>query len=1083
MLEQYRCPNCGGELTRISEDRLQCPWCDSIFEEYAFQKKILTLTEFLDQSKRDYVHNQRRNLYEAVYARYISKNNVSQYATEIKKLLPDDFQANFYLEALSGDVKKINQLIREIDAEENYELLAPIVHFLIASLESEYLLELNMLIERAYKGHDLALYSRFATALSAEAEKAKEGVYETALPRDVFIAYSSKDMNAVSLLCEELEDQGFSCFVAARNLRHGVGSVENYDLALQEAMDNCTCFLFVSSPNSRKFDCDAIRKEIPHIKNADIRNAPAEFCYNYKAMPSKYKKPRIEYRIGAMSKSVADRVTDEFFDGYEWVYDIDGVLDRLMQILTGTITSCPHIGIADPAVAPTCTENGKTEGAHCVLCGEILKQATVIPATGHKPGEWEIKKHATHEEDGFQVRKCTVCGETVEEETIPAQGHTFGNWTITKHQTCTQNGVQERVCSCGKRETITLPAHGVHQPGEWLTVKAAAPGEEGLRIQKCMSCGETLTEEKIPALSVVQTAKPPVPAPVATPTKVPTPAPVATPTKVPAPAPVAIPAKAPAPVATSVQAPAPKPAPQQASQTAMSTQEMYEMGEKYYYGKGGVTKNYVQAFEWYKQAADHGDVSAQFRLAICYENSQGVKKDINKAIEWYSKAAAQGSEKAKKAMERLRNTVRNPAPAVSNREPHVDGAKKEDLPQVPAMSAREMYEMGEKYYHGDSGIARDYAKAVDWLIKAAMQGHPEAQFRLAVCYENGHGVAQNDFKAAEWYTLAAMQGHPEAQNRLGYCYTCGQGVVRNLQKAVEWYTKAAMQDHTEAQFNLGYCYDYGQGITADPKKAVEWYTKAAMQGHPEAQNSLGYCYAEGQGIMKSGKKAFEWYTKAAMQDHTEAQFNLGYCYDYGQGTTKDYFKAVEWYTKAANRGNDSAQFHLAICYEKGHGIGKDVAQAVEWYAKAAAQGHDKAQKAMERLQNEVINSTSVFSNPQTQADSQALKYEPDNYLKTCTIKGIVFYKDKNLVIPAEIDGYAVTTIGYGAFKDNKVIESIVIPHSVTEIHEKAFHNCTTLISMGYTGKKKNWKHIVFGKDWRQNSSITKITCADGTVKL
>ena len=481
------CPNCGGDLKAVSDELLHCPYCESDFENHSSRRRSDILQKFLDQTKIEYVNNQRRNLYDAVCAKYISKNEVQQYATEIKKLLPDDFQANFYLEALSGDSKKINALIREIDVEENYELLQPVIYFLVASLQGEFLLELNLLIERAYKKRDLSLYSRYATKLSEEAAKVSAGVYETFMPRDVFIAYSSKDMKIVSTLCEELEEQGFSCFVAARNLRHGVGSVENYDEALKEAMNNCTCFLFVSTVNSRKFDCDAVRKEIPYIKATDICNAPAAFRNNYKLLPSVYKKPRIEYRLD-MARSATDRITNEFFEGCEWVYDTDGIIDRLVQILSatpedifaeetasvGNVPSpaptpapapvqpkvCNHVEVIDPAVKATCTTPGRTEGSHCQLCGEVLRQS--VP--------------------------------------IAPRGHEFGMWKVTKQASCTEDGKQERTCHCGEKETKMIASFGGHQPGKWETVKEATETEEGLKVKKCGVCGEHTAEEKIPAL-------------------------------------------------------------------------------------------------------------------------------------------------------------------------------------------------------------------------------------------------------------------------------------------------------------------------------------------------------------------------------------------------------------------------------------------------------------------------------------------------------------------------------------------------------------------------------------------------------
>ena len=70
-------------------------------------------------------------------------------------------------------------------------------------------------------------------------------------------------------------------------------------------------------------------------------------------------------------------------------------------------------------------------------------------------------------------------------------------------------------------------------------------------------------------------------------------------------------------------------------------------------------------------------------------------------------------------------------------------------------------------------------------------------------YQHGFGVEQNYAKAIEWLRKAAEQNLAPAQDNLGVMYNNGEGVNQDYKQAIEWYRKAAEQDYASAQNNLG----------------------------------------------------------------------------------------------------------------------------------------------------------------------------------------------------------------------------------------------------------------------------------------
>jgi TPR repeat protein len=125
---------------------------------------------------------------------------------------------------------------------------------------------------------------------------------------------------------------------------------------------------------------------------------------------------------------------------------------------------------------------------------------------------------------------------------------------------------------------------------------------------------------------------------------------------------------------------------------------------------------------------------------------------------------------------------------------------------------------------------KDYATELKLLRPLVDKGDVDAQFMLALMYDNGTGVAQDYKEAARLWGLAAAQGHASAQYNLGVMYDKGQGVVQDYKEAARLYGLAAAQGEALAQSNLGVMYQFGQGVAQDYVRAHMWFNLGAISG-------------------------------------------------------------------------------------------------------------------------------------------------------------------------------------------------------------------------------------------------------------
>lgn len=107
----------------------------------------------------------------------------------------------------------------------------------------------------------------------------------------------------------------------------------------------------------------------------------------------------------------------------------------------------------------------------------------------------------------------------------------------------------------------------------------------------------------------------------------------------------------------------------------------------------------------------------------------------------------------------------------------------------------------------------------------------DAQFQLGMRYLVGHDVLPDESVALNWIGRAADQGHAAAQYQLGSYYTLEPH--RDFRQAADLLKSSARQGYAPAQFSVAMLHLIGAGVPHDRIEAYAWLLLAAPQGDQE----------------------------------------------------------------------------------------------------------------------------------------------------------------------------------------------------------------------------------------------------------
>lgn len=126
---------------------------------------------------------------------------------------------------------------------------------------------------------------------------------------------------------------------------------------------------------------------------------------------------------------------------------------------------------------------------------------------------------------------------------------------------------------------------------------------------------------------------------------------------------------------------------------------------------------------------------------------------------------------------------------------------------------------------------RDNQEYLDAIFAAAKAESAKYQYLYAVLAESRIVSAPD---ALHWYLQAAINGYPQAQYRLAQCLVTGNGCDRDQSKAVNWLAISADSGDAKAAYLLAQELLDSNNVNYDPRKAAGYLEVAALQEYMPA---------------------------------------------------------------------------------------------------------------------------------------------------------------------------------------------------------------------------------------------------------
>ncbi len=263
----------------------------------------------------------------------------------------------------------------------------------------------------------------------------------------------------------------------------------------------------------------------------------------------------------------------------------------------------------------------------------------------------------------------------------------------------------------------------------------------------------------------------------------------------------------------------------------------------------------------------------------------------------------------------------------------------------------------------------NFNDAFTWFQKAADLGNVEAQTFCATSYLYGYGITKNVEKARKYIIKAAQNGDPLAQYELAKIFLSSKS-SKNQALGWLWLGKSAANGNQNGQYFLGVSQLSGINITKNIPQAIKWLKESAVQGNAKARFALAIYYLTSNDGIDNLQLSMYWFNKnaQALNDNAFTQISLNTKQENNddpkiflnqipkRNTAKNDqpLTFAEW-LKLAEQGDITAAQQVGFRYARGEGVAVNTELGIKWLSIAAAENNYIAKIQLAEIQKKWLN--------------------------------------------------------------------------------------------------------------------------------